>query len=257
MNDIASRFRPPRPDEYLWILRRFLIPNPLSLLLSPAIAFPASPRWIKIESYTSKLIKAMCVCIQTHSRRFNICHSSKHQTRSPREREVTETIIQRNHNTFSSSDMRYIRISFCPIYVATLDCHYKFNTRSKLYTTISFQCFCHSKITQEMFYCIRRHEQKKRVSSPRWNVRRNIPQTRTCRLYHLRRRWASNWNRQLQSRESNWLWHENRIIIIRPLYQIDLWTCQIFAQATNGTATQLPSKSEIYFMHLSYCTSLE
>lgn len=117
--------------------------------------------------------------------------------------------------------MRYIRIFFCPFTWQQPSIVIINSIHDRNYTQPLASSFWRSKITQEMFYGIRRHEQQKRMllTQPRWIIRWNNHQTRTCRFYHLRPCWASNWNRQLQSRESNWLWHENRIIIIHPLYQ--------------------------------------
>lgn len=151
--------------------------------------------------------------------------------------------------------MRYdIKLLLLSIYVATLNSHYKFNTRSKLYTSISRLQLLVLKITHEMFYCARRQKQTKIDVVPGCELRCvSFPlQEETHNVLSLPG-WK-NWNRQLQLRESNWLWHENRIIIIHPPFRIDLWTCQIFGQATNGMDPTFQSQKYTLCIYLTLST---
>lgn len=101
------------------------------------------------------------------------------------------------------------------------------------------------KITHEMFYCVWRHKSKQKLMLAQ--VTRSRPvQAWAIVLRNVINSSRPGSERQTQSRESNWLWHENRIIIIRPPIKIDLWTCQIFARATNAPrAAPTPYKSQI------------
>lgn len=138
----------------------------------------------------------MCVCtFLCHP--ADICHLSKYQTRCCCGGKRNKTIIQRAHNTFSSSDMRYIsRSPFVSAYVATLNCHYKFNTRSKLYC--SFPTFGIKNYSRDVLLCL------KTQTSVRPGDKASVT-TIESKLFSDRfwLPWDSNSNRQLQSGESN------------------------------------------------------
>jgi hypothetical protein len=128
----------------------------------PSLSF-VSPRWIKIESYTSKLIKAiMCVHIRQHLSRGN------HSTIS-----WYFFILWEKNFAFES-------LLFCV--------HLRGNPQLSLYIQYTIetiqQTLAHSflvlKITHEMFYCLQRQEQIEIDVQPRWCWWDSVSKARTC-----------------------------------------------------------------------------
>jgi hypothetical protein len=161
----------------------------------------------------------VCLC-------FYICH---------------EVIIQRNHNTFSSADTLTGRgknltcdasASFCvSIYVATLsNRHYKFNTRSQtIQQTLASSFYSGIKNYSRDVLLLSKTQTNEQIeidvcapSGPgdADGCFSGRCSGTCCVATFLLPGKASNTHNN--RRESNWLWHENRIIIIHfspPLYQ--------------------------------------